>query len=134
MSTTLIGWRARGFGLPPSLRMAADAGLPVYRAWGGGSSEWGSGFFSLEKPRSVLDAELRFNIADWGNRILYVSTFLIRPGVEYWQGPVLHGEDDLSAPGTQIFVEPLITAKVLLRISGERLRQDAHVGPRAGNA
>ena len=78
----------------------------VYRCWGGQSTLWGNGFFSDQKPTSVLDAQLRFNIADWGNTIYFVSTFRVAPGVPYWIGSVFQHKASLARPGLQIFISP----------------------------
>lgn len=131
---TLMNWRGRGFSTPPVLKLAPPQGLLIYRAWGDGSSEFGSGYFSLEKPSSVLDAELRFNIADWGNGVHFVSTFRMKPGVAYYVGPVAHRVGDIAKPGTQIFVEPLAQAKVTMVRSRELLRHDVTVVQRSGQA
>ncbi len=130
----LLDWQGKGFMRPPAWAMAPRGGLLVYRAWGAASSELGSGFFSLEKPRSVLDAELRFNIAEWGNGIHFVSTFRVRHGVEFFVGPVAHGLADVSVPANQIYIEPPVPSKVTLLFSREVLRQDVSVAPRAGHA
>jgi hypothetical protein len=98
-------WSDYGFASPPVRRTApAVEGLVVYRAWGGSSSEQGSGFFSLEKPVSVLDAELRFNIVDWGNAVRFVSTFRILGGVPYYMGLVAHSHGDLRRARTPVWV------------------------------
>jgi len=127
-------WRALGFASQPQHKVVPKEGLLAYRAWGAGSSEWGSGFFSLSKPTSVLDAELRFNIADWGNGVHFVSTFQLKPGTAYQVGPVAHGAHDLSLPGMQLYVEPPVQTKVLLLVSREVLRHDVTVSQRGGNA
>jgi hypothetical protein len=106
----------------------------VFRAWGASSSEFGRGFFSLEKPESVLDAELRFNIADWGNGVHFVSTFRVVAGFPYLVGPVAHGRRDLSRPGTQVFIEPPAETKVVLISSREVLRHNVSVSQRGGTA
>jgi hypothetical protein len=117
-----------GFGSIPQRRSAPEAhGLTVYRAWGGSSTEWGSGFFSLEKPTSVLDAELRFNIVDWGNAVRFVSTFRIGGGVPYYIGPVAHGVRDLSLSGTQIWISKQDLVNVQLIKHAELLSTDGHV-------
>lgn len=127
-------WHALGFGGPPKYEIAPAQGLLLYRAWGGTSGELGGGFFSLEKPESVLDAELRFNIVDWGNGVHFVSTFRLNAGTHYLVGPVAQGRRDLSRPGSQVFVEPPVNTKVTLVRSKEVLRHDVAVGPRAGTA
>ncbi len=127
-------WKALGFAQAPTHTVAPLEGLVLYRAWGATSSEYGAGFFSVEKPESVLDAELRFNIADWGNGVHFVSTFLLQGGLPYLIGPVAHGSRDLSRPGTQVFVEPPVQNKVRLVRSRELLRHDVVVSLRPGNA
>jgi hypothetical protein len=129
-----MGVHDLGFASEPERLLAPKGGLKVYRAWGGRSTEWGTGFFSLEKPTSVLDAELRFNIADWGNMIWFVSTFRILENVPYLKGPVLHGGYDLSKRGTQIYVLPQYTLLVRLLRSKEVLKQDVSIQPGAGTA
>jgi hypothetical protein len=106
-------WKAKGFASKPDYLMSPDGGLVMYRAWGASSSEWGSGVISLEKPESVLDAELRFNIADWGNGVHFVSTFRLKPGFFYYKGPVAHGSKDLLLAGTQIFIESPFVIQVV---------------------
>lgn len=123
-----------GFERPPERRVAGKDGVIVYRCWGAGSTERGTGYFSLEKPTSVVDAELRFNIVDWGNCIHFVTTFRIKAGFPYLQGPVWHGAADLSRAGTQIYIEPPLTSKVEIIQSREILPQDAFVVPTPGRA
>ncbi|MCU0636710.1 MAG: hypothetical protein MUE41_17700, partial [Gemmatimonadaceae bacterium] len=74
---------ALGFSTAAHRRVAPPGGLLLYRAWGGRSTEWGTGFFSLQKPQSVIEAELRFNIALWGNGVQWVSTFRLKPGYPF---------------------------------------------------
>jgi hypothetical protein len=120
-------WSDLGFGEAPQHRTAPREGVLVYRAWGGASREWGSGFFSLEKPASVIDAELRFNIADWGNTIHFVSTFQIPAGVPFMWGSVAHGSRDLSSTGTQVWLGRQNLANLRLVKSAELLRHDGYV-------
>lgn len=127
-------WQTMGFGRQPEQRVAPAGGLVLYRAWGASSSELGTGYFSLEKPVSVLDAELRFNIADWGNGVHFVSTFRLMEGFPYLVGPVAHGQGDLSRLGTQVFLEPFILTRVRIEASREVLRHDVFVSHRAANA
>ena len=127
-------WEVKGFATPPDRKIAPTGGLLIYRAWGAGSSEWGSGFFSLEKPASVLDAEMRFNIADWGNGVHFVSTFRLKSGFLYFVGPVAHGKSDLFRSGTQVFVESPFVVKVERLGPFEVLRHDVSVIQRAGRA
>ena len=129
-----LDWQVKGFAAAPSCKLAPSGGLLLYRAWGASSTEWGSGYFSLEKPTSVRDAEYRFNIADWGNGVHFVSTFRLKEGFAYYAGPVAHGKWDLSRPGTQVFVEGPIQTKISCVSSREILRHDAIVSPRSGNA
>lgn len=131
---SIIDWKSKGFAAPPELKTAPPGGLVMYRAWGAHSGEWGSGFFSLEKPTSVLDAELRFNIADWGNGVHFVSTFRLKEGHAYFVGPVAHGARDLSRPGTQVFIDSPLEVKVVLERHREVLRHDVTVVQRTGNA
>ena len=127
-------WADLGFACAPEQKISRAAGFKVYRAWGGASTEWGTGYFSLEKPVSVLDAELRFNIADWGNQVHFVSSFQIPEGVPYFIGRIAHGLRDLSRQGTQVYVEPRWVSLVRLETSKEILRHDASISPRAGSA
>jgi hypothetical protein len=127
-------WRTHGFAEPPERRTAERSGLVMYRAWGGKSTEWGTGYFSLEKPESVLDAELRFNIADWGNEIHFLSTFKLKHGFEYFVGRVAHGSNDLSRPGHQVYVVGPLQPKIDLIESKKILRHDVAVVQRAGHA
>ena len=129
-----LDWQAKGFASEPSFKLSPTGGLLLYRAWGASSTEWGSGFFSLEKPTSVLDAELRFNIADWGNGIHFVSTFRLKEGFEYYVGPVAHSPRDLSRPGMQVFVPGFTQTKFDFLTSRELLRQDAVVSQQSGRA
>lgn len=130
-------WRDKGFARPPQQRRAPVGGVVVYRCWGGPSSferpdMKSDGFFSAVKPRSVVDAELRFNIADWGNRIHFVSTFRLREGFPFWVGPVFHGPFDAHRATDQLYVEPPVPPKVIW-IAKELLAYDAFVGT-SGNA
>lgn len=132
-------WQSRGFAQAPERRVSGAGGVLLYRCWGErrpgvGSSEWGSGYFSVEKPASVLDAELRFNIVDWDNGVRFVSSFRLKPGFAYWQGPVAHGPQDLCLAGTQVFVEEPLAVKLDLLGPREVLRQDAFVSARDGHA
>ena len=99
----------------------------VYRCWGGQSTLWGNGFFSDQKPTSVLDAQLRFNIADWGNTIYFVSTFRVAPGVPYWIGSVFQHKASLARRALQIFISPPLPTKLQVVVAREPLRQDARM-------
>jgi hypothetical protein len=127
MSDTLLGWSTKGFWSPPQKQHAPEGGRLVYRCWGGQSTLWGNGFFSDQKPTSVRDAELRFNIADWGNTIYFVSTFRVAPGVPYWIGSVFQPKVSLSRTGLQIFISPPLATKLQVVVAREPLRQDARV-------
>jgi hypothetical protein len=129
-----MDWAAMGFGCPPERKLAPASGVLLYRVWGAGSTEWGSGYFSLEKPASVLDAEMRFNIVDWGNGVHFLSTFRLKGGFPYFVGPVAHGKGDVSRPSIQAFVEPPLTAKLERTGNFEILRHDVSVVQRAGRA
>ena len=130
----LDNWVKLGFGTCPDRKVSPRSGLLLYRAWGASSSELGSGFFSLEKPASVLDAELRFNIADWGNGVHFVSSFRLKYGFDYFEGPVAHGKFDLSRTGTQVYVTPPIDTKIERIGAYEVLRHDVSVVQRPGRA
>lgn len=132
--TKANGPQPKGFAAPPQPRVAPEGGVLLYRAWGATSTELGSGYFSLDKPTSVLDAELRFNIADWGNGVHFVTTFRLKQGFEYLEGPVEHGPLDLSRPATQVFVVPPLDVKVERVGAFEVLRHDVTVVGRSGNA
>jgi hypothetical protein len=124
-------WSNKGFARAPQLQVAPRQGTSVYRCFDGThSTEWGSGYFSLHKPESVFDAELRFNIVEWGNLVRFVSTFRIRGGFHYYVGPVAHGEHDLRRAASQVYVEPPLAIKLELLHSRELLKQDAVVLPR----
>jgi hypothetical protein len=123
-----------GFARPPERRLSPKEGVLLYRAWGGSSREWGGGYFSLEKPTSVIDAELRFNIADWGNEIHFVSTFRLKQGYLYFQGPVAHAKGDLSKQATQVWLESPFLAKIERIGTFETLKHDAFVLGRGGRA
>jgi hypothetical protein len=127
MSDTLLGWSTKGFWSPPRLQHAPDGGKLVYRCWGGKSTLWGNGFFADEKPASVRDAELRFNIADWGNTIYFVSTFRVAPGVAYWIGSVFQPRAGLPKSGLQIFISSPLATKLRVVISREPLMQGAQM-------
>lgn len=139
MSATTTDWKAQGFLREPLSRISEGDGLMLYRCWGArtqqiGSTEWGTGYFSLEKPSSVLDAELRFNIVDWGNGVHFVSTFRLLPGYAYLAGPVSHGALDLSGQGSQVFVKQPLGVKLVLVRSKEMLRHDVSVAAHDGRA
>jgi len=139
MAYRAVDWRSKGFSQPPTLHVSSGRGVTLYRCWGErtagvGSSEWGSGYFSLTKPATVMDAELRFNVVGWGNGVHFVSTFLLRPGFGYWLGPVAHGILDVRLPGLQVFVEEPLSVKLQILRSRELLRHDVSVGPTDGNA
>ena len=139
MAYRAADWQSKGFASVPILRVSGGQGVMLYRCWGEraqrvGSTEWGSGYFSLEKPVSVLEAELRFNVVDWNNAVHFVSSFRLKPGFSYWLGPVAHGACDTSLPGWQVFVEQPLTVKLDLVSSREVLRHDVFVGARDGNA
>ena len=134
MADRSFDWRSKGFASKPEKRVSPKGGLLIYRAWGGSSAEWGSGYFSLEKPASVLDAELRFNIADWGNGVHFVTTFRLKEGFPYHVGPVAHAACDLSKKGTQIYLEPPFVTQVERLGKMEVLRHDVSVVQRGGSA
>jgi hypothetical protein len=134
MNRLPFNWADKGFSAEPKMRIAPDDGLTMYRAWGGSSTEWGSGYFSLEKPLSVLDAELRFNIVDWGNGVRFLSTFRLKSRFPYYAGPVAHGTCDISKPGTQIFLPSPFAHMVEKMGTFEMLKQDVHVLQRTGSA
>jgi hypothetical protein len=132
-------WQSKGFAQAPMMRVSSGDGLLLYRCWGErslgvGSSEWGSGYFSREKPNSVLEAEMLFNIVDWDNGVHFVSSFRLKPGFTYWLGPVAHGASDSCLPGWQVFVEQPLSVKLELVTSREVLRHDVSIGPKNGNA
>lgn len=139
MSYRATDWQSKGFALAPTLRVSSGEGVLLYRCWGErspgvGSTEWGSGYFSLEKPRFVLEAESRFNIVDWNNGVHFVSSFRLKAGFAYWLGPVAHGALDCHLPGWQAFVEQPLNVKLELIKSKEVLHHDVYVSARDGNA
>jgi len=97
--------------------------------WVARHSEWGSGYFAPVKPASVRDAELRFNVVEWGNGLTFASTFRLTQGVTCWVGPIRHEPDDLSTPALQVFLESSFATKIE-RVCCEALMQDVVVGPR----
>ena len=119
-----------GFESEPERRIAGADGLVMYRCFGGSSLELGKGYFSAKAPLSVLDAELRFNIVDWENSIHFLSTFRLKPGFEYYIGPVAHGSQDMRIAAQQIFVEPPVDCKVTILRSKELIPQDVFAIPR----
>ena len=133
LSASRFDWRDKGFSAPPEFRVAPPGGLTVYRCFDG-KKEWGEGFFSIEKPGSVLDAEKRFNIVEWGSLVRFVSEFRIVGGVGYYHGSIWHGAGDISRAATQIYVEPPVRVKVYLVVSREVLKHDCFVSPRPGRA
>jgi hypothetical protein len=139
MAYRATDWHLKGFAKAPELRVSSGDGVMLYRCWGErtrgvGSGEWGEGYFSLEKPASVLEAEARFNIVDWNNGIHFVSSFRLKPGFAYWLGPVAHGALDRHLFGTQVFIDPQLNIKLELIKSREVLRHDVFVSPRDGRA
>ena len=139
MSAIRTDWAALGFSREPTTRVSEGQGLLLYRCWGArtqqvGSTECGTGYFALEKPRSVLQAELRFNIVDWGNGVHFVSTFRLLPGYAYLVGSVAHGASDLTAQDSQVFVAQPLGVKLVLVRSQEVLRHDVSVAAYDGRA
>ena len=128
-----------GFSTQPAFLVSPAEGLEVYRCWGFrdagvGSGETGTGFFSLVKPSSVHDAEVRLNLLAYDdeprfgtNGIHRVSTFWLLPGFAYWKGSIAGGI------GEQVFVEAPLDVKLSL-VESEALRHDYVVGPRDGTA
>ncbi|MEW6644355.1 MAG: hypothetical protein AB1586_27900 [Pseudomonadota bacterium] len=111
--------------------MSGSDGLLLYRCWGGWSSKElpassRDGYFCLTKPASVFEAELKYNIADWGNAIRFVSTFRLKPGFPCFEGPVANEAGDLSIPAVQILVPGPVGIKVEL-LAREVLKQDVSV-------
>lgn len=124
---TRYDWKALGFASQPDYRVAPNEGVVLYRCWGATSTEIGNGFFSMERPVSVYDAELKFNIADWGNGIHWVSTFKLQSGFAYLVGSVAHRPGEPQRPAQQVWVEPPVQGKVLLLKPRELLRHDVVV-------
>lgn len=134
--TQLADWHQRGFAAPPRQVVAKGAGTIVYRAWGGTSSEWGSGYFSPDRPATVSDAELRFNLVlESGNAVTFVPSFRIRPGVAYWLAPIAHGPRDICRSARQIYVPAPLPGKVELLASRLPLARDrvVHLPGKHGN-
>jgi hypothetical protein len=104
------------------MQRAPDGGRLVYRCWGGKSTMWGNGFFADQKPTSARDAAVRFNIADWGNTIYFVTTFRVAPGVIFWIGSVFQHRPDLSRTGLQIFISAPLASKLQVVVAREPLR------------
>jgi len=132
----LAEWQLKGFAGIPERKVAEDKGLVMYRCWGGGSKEYPDwrkdGYFSPEKPSCVTDAELRFNIVDYGNMAYFLTTFKLTSKFLYYIGPVLHGDRvlhghrDVFIPASQIMVPHPVTVKIEF-ISRETLKQDRNV-------
>ncbi|MGO4715317.1 hypothetical protein [Bradyrhizobium sp. 2TAF24] len=130
-SNNLLDWKAKGFAADPVAKVCGQHGLLLYRCWGGWSSKElppaiKDGYFCLTKPASVFEAELKYNIADWGNAIRFVSTFRLKPGFAYFEGPVANAPGDLSISALQILVPAPVGVKVA-RLAREVLKQDVSV-------
>lgn len=130
---TLADWEKRGFAEPPRYCVATGREI-IYRVGGGPLNLPLGSFFSPLKVDSVSQAELSFNIVDWGNRCYYVATYRVCPGTEMWIGRVAHGRKDIAdRSAVQVFIEGPI-GRVVLQRDVEPLKQDLFVGPRAGHA
>jgi hypothetical protein len=106
----------------------------VYRVGGGPASLPLGSFFSPLKVDCVSEAELRFNIVDWGNRCYYLATYRVRAGAEMWVGKVAHAPADIAnRSALQIYIDNP-AGKVDLVRDIQPLKQDLFVSPRAGNA
>ena len=131
MSATRFNWSGKGFASAPEFRVAPPGGVFVYRCFDlthSADQEWGTGYFSIEKPQSVVDAELRLNIVEeWGNLVRFVSTFRLRAGYHYWAGLIAHGDGDLRRPATQVYIEGPLRVKLEVIRSREVLKHDAFV-------
>lgn len=130
-SINLLSWKAKGFAADPVTKVSGTDGLLLYRCWGGWSSKelpaaTRDGYFCLTKPASVFEAELKYNIADWGNAVRFVSTFRLKPGFAYFEGPVANAPGDLSISSLQILVPAPVGVKVAL-LKREVLKQDVSV-------
>jgi hypothetical protein len=68
--------------------------VTVYRAEGGRFGRW----FGLEKPHSAGHAERLYNVIDYGNDVVQVSTYKIPRGAIVYAGKVAGGE------GHQVFI------------------------------
>ena len=143
MSDHLEDWGDKGFGRAPILRSSPGGGLLLYRCWGKRSPgpyareydpEWGSGYFALSKPASVLEAEMRYNIVDWNNGVHFVSTFRLKPGFTYWFGPIGHGASDVHIADEQAYIEQPLKVKLDLVRSREVLPHNVFVSPHDGHA
>lgn len=128
---TRTDWRALGFARDPVPALSPKSGIVMYRCFGHTTSEFGEEgkgvYFSRQKPGSVLEAELLFSIAEWGNAIHFVSEFRLKPGFIYYEGEVFHAKGDLSLKACQIYVPPPVQIKVELLKSKETMRHDVTV-------
>ena len=149
----LHAWERKGFARSPEYRISVGDEL-VFRVSGrriGEPGQWFSplecprfAFFEAEAfgaafnpPRSVLEAELRLNIALYGNRAFHLGTYRIRPDVGYWIGRVAHdARDDSRVDRTaiQIYFEYTAVGKVDRVKDFVPLRQDSLVYPSTGNS
>ena len=76
--------------------------ITVYRAEGGRFGRW----YGLEKPQSAAQAERLYNVIDYGNDVLEVSSYSIPRGETVYFGKVSGGE------GHQVFIPSPSKAKV----------------------
>jgi len=125
-------WDKKGFAEPPR-SVIAKGGEILYRVGGGPTNLALGGFFSPLKVDSVSMAELRLNIATWGNRCLYLATYRVKPGTRMWVGKIAHDERDLAdREAQQVFIEhPWFAVELVKDV--EPLRQDLFVSPRTGH-
>ena len=114
-------WREVGFRDEPEWKIARAA-LPLYRAWGGGSSKSGDErsagvCFSTQRPQRRTEAERLFSVWEWGNSCFWLTEFELGVGEGYYAGWVDPGAFvdarlQHPQPGVQIFVENPVGAKL----------------------
>ncbi len=124
-ATELLNPNPGGFGLPASVAATFEGGeytartlaedATVFRAEG---RTFGK-FFGATKPSSAAEAERLYNVADYGNDLLQVSTYRIPKGTAVYEGRVAGGE------GWQLFVPNPREAGVQL-VQTEPLVQYGH--------
>jgi hypothetical protein len=106
-------WQALGFLHCPT-RELAKGHEQLYRSWGGTSRELSEGkardgqFFSFHKPRTRSEAEKLFSVMEYGNQMLWVTEFRVKPETPLCIGQVDPGDNTKfvgNIPGSQVFLE-----------------------------
>ncbi|MGH8673772.1 MAG: hypothetical protein ACREVG_05635 [Burkholderiales bacterium] len=65
-------------------------------------------WFGLQRPGSAAEAERLYNVVDYGNDVLELSTYRIPAGTQVFQGPVAGGT------GTQLYIRDPLGVRVEL--------------------